>query len=235
MAAPVSPSCATASCSASTTHRHHRKCDRAVVRTVPSRLKSKRFYIPEEAGRGQVARCARFGALPGQVVGMLAGEPGPGGAPWLDERPGCRPSCQRTLVRAGNGYGVVPVACPVCRSCPWQARGCVYPFGGARSWWPRGHGAGRRGRRDQSDPAAARRWRGPVKPAITRCPCPALLTRPARWRWPGHGSARRASRSSTSPRPSLLTASRPSFDVEGSVTALRRRAATFRSKHQPCQ
>lgn len=35
MAAPDSPSSATASCSADTTHRHHRKCDRAVKLTDP--------------------------------------------------------------------------------------------------------------------------------------------------------------------------------------------------------
>jgi hypothetical protein len=38
------------------------------------------------------------------------------------------------------------------------------------------------GQRDQSDSRPRRRGRGPVKPAITRCPRPGLLTRPAAWR-----------------------------------------------------
>jgi hypothetical protein len=50
------------------------------------------------------------------------------------------------------------------------------------------------GQRDQSGRRPGRPGRGPVKPAITRCPCPCLLTRPsARWR-PGRGPGRRASR-----------------------------------------
>jgi hypothetical protein len=52
------------------------------------------------------------------------------------------------------------------------------------------------GQRDQSDQAAARRWRGPVRPAITRCLRPGLLTPPSASRWPGRGPGRRASRRS---------------------------------------
>ncbi len=49
---------------------------------------------------------------------------------------------RRTLARAGNGIGLW--GRPLRSSCPGQARGCVHPFGGARGWLPRGHGAGSR-------------------------------------------------------------------------------------------
>ena len=70
----------------------------------------------------------------------------PGGGPGSRWRPAGRTTWRPVLLSAHTGpgrerLGGMWVARPVGRSCPWQARGCVHPFGGARGWWPRGHGA----------------------------------------------------------------------------------------------
>jgi hypothetical protein len=100
---------------------------------------------------------------------------------------------RRTLAEAGNGIGLGGWRAPCAVRVLRQARGCVHPFGGARGWLPRGHGAGSRaGSGINQTGGRAARGRGPVKPAITRCPRPGLLTRPAARRWPGIGPGRRA-------------------------------------------
>jgi hypothetical protein len=47
----------------------------------------KRLYIPEEAGRGQVAGVSVFVAVPGRVWGMPGGGPGSRWSARLDVRP----------------------------------------------------------------------------------------------------------------------------------------------------
>jgi hypothetical protein len=122
--------------------RRRRCCAPLHLSTLPGpqpRLR-RRFYIPEGAGRGQGAVVPVFVAFPDRVWGMPGARPGSRWSAQLDERPGGRSCSRLTLDQAGNGYW--GVARPVRRSCPWQARGCIHPFGGARSWWLRGHGAG---------------------------------------------------------------------------------------------
>ena len=109
----------------------------------------------------------------------------------LDVRPGGRSCSRRTLDRARERYGVVGVRAPC----------AVVSVAGARlrSSLRGAHGCGGMGRfaygqRDQSDQSAARRWRGPVKPAITRCPRPCGLMPPSASWGPGRGPGRRASR-----------------------------------------
>ena len=82
-----------------------------------------------------------FGAFPGRVWACREEGRGPGGAPgWTNDlEAGPPPGSDWT--RPGTAIGVCGSARPVCSSCPGQARGCVHPFGGARDWWPRGHGA----------------------------------------------------------------------------------------------
>ena len=109
-----------------------------------SPIRWERFYIPEGAGRCQAANVPVFVAFPGRVLGTPGGGPGSRWSARLDERPGGRSCSRLTLDQAGNGYGVCGWCGPVRRSCPWQARGCVHPFGCARGWLPRGHGAGSR-------------------------------------------------------------------------------------------
>lgn len=113
---------------------------RSTVALSPGR----RFYIPEGAGRCQAAVVPVFVAFPGRVWACREEGRGPGGAPGWTNDLEAGPSPGSHWIEPGNGYGVCGVACPVCRSCPWQARACVHPFGGARGWWPRGHGAGSR-------------------------------------------------------------------------------------------
>jgi hypothetical protein len=153
-----------------------------------------RFYIPEGAGRVKWLVCPFLGAFPAGFghAGRRAGV--------KVERPAGRTTLRPVLLpvhaeKAGNGYvgcgvrapfAVVSVAGARLRS---SLRGC--PRLVAAGAW----GGFACGQRDQSDQAAARRWRGPVKPAITRCPRPCVLMRPCgRWRWPGRGPGRRASR-----------------------------------------
>jgi hypothetical protein len=64
----------------------------------------RRFYIPEEAGRGQGAIVSVFVAVPGRVSGMPGGGPGSRWSALLDERPGGRSFSRLTLDKPGNGY-----------------------------------------------------------------------------------------------------------------------------------
>jgi hypothetical protein len=125
-------------------------------------------------------------------AGRRAG--GPGGAPGWTNDLEAGPSPGSHWIRPGTVMGyvggaprgqVVSLAGSRLRS---SLRGC--PRLVAAGAW----GGFACGQRDQSDrrPPAIRR--GPVKPAITRCPRPGLLTPPsASWR-PGCGPGRRASR-----------------------------------------
>ena len=105
------------------------------------------------------------------------------------------PSPGSRWVRPGTAIGYVGVARPRVQVVSLAGarlrsslRGC--PRLAAAGAW----GGCACGQRDQSDQAAARQWRGPVKPAITRCPRPGLLTPPSASWWPGRVPGRRASR-----------------------------------------
>jgi len=93
---------------------------------------------------------------------MPGGGPGSRWSARLDERPGGRSCSRRTLDPARERYGVMGVRAPWAvvsvagarlrsslRGCPWLVA--------AGAW-----GGFACGQRDQSDQAAARRWRGPV-------------------------------------------------------------------------
>ena len=89
---------------------------------------SRRFYIPEEAGRGQVADVPVFVAFPGRVLGMPGGGPGPGGAPgWTNDLEAGPPPGSH-WISAGNGYGLVG-ASPVRRSCRGRRAAAFIPSG----------------------------------------------------------------------------------------------------------
>ena len=104
---------------------------------------SRRFYIPEEAGRGQVAGMSVFWAFPAGFWACREEGRGPGGAPgWANDLDAGPASGSHWTGRKWV-WGMW-VACPCAVLCPWRACGCVNPFGGARGWWPRGHGAGSR-------------------------------------------------------------------------------------------
>jgi hypothetical protein len=104
---------------------------------------SRRFYIPEEAGRGQVAKVPVFVPFPAGLWACREEGRGPGGAPgWTNDLEAGPPPGSH-WVKAGNGYAGCGGACPVCSRVRGR-RGCVHPFGGARGWGPRGHGAGSR-------------------------------------------------------------------------------------------
>ena len=153
---------------------------------------SRRFYIPEGAGRGQ-GGCARFSSVSGRGSGHA------GRKAWVKvEGPAGRTTLTLAFLPAhaggaGNDMGLWGVRAPCAVRVLGQARGCVHPFGCARGWLLRGHGAGSRAgsgiNQAVGRPAGGR---GPVKPAITRCPRPGLLTRPAGRRQPGTGPGRRA-------------------------------------------
>jgi hypothetical protein len=101
---------------------------------------SRRFYIPEGAGRGQGAVCPVFCCF--RVgFGHAGGRPGAEGCSGREFALGRRPS-SRVLAGVRVRYEVV--GAPRVVSGPGQALGCVHPFGGARGWMPRGHGAGSR-------------------------------------------------------------------------------------------
>ena len=160
------------------------------------RRPSRRFYIPEEAGRGQVAWCVRFCGVSGAGLGM----PGEGpGSRW--SAPAGRTTLRPVLLPAHAGkarerYELVGWRGPVRSWLSWRAGSRLRSsLRGARGWRPRGHGADARAGSgiNQTGGQATRGW-GPVKPAITRCPRPGLLTRPSASWWPGRGPGRRASR-----------------------------------------
>ena len=89
---------------------------------------SRRFYIPEGAGRGQVAGVPIFGAFPGRVLGMPGGGPGSRQCA-RDGRPGGRSSSRLTLEKAGNGYAGCGGACPVCSRVRGRRAAAFIPSG----------------------------------------------------------------------------------------------------------
>ncbi len=133
---------------------------------------SRRFYIPEGAGRGQGVVCPFFFRFrPGSGhAGRKAGV--------KVERPAGRTTLTLAFLPAHAGGGrerlwVVGGARPVRSSCPGAGSRLrsslrVCPRLAAAGAW----GGFACGQRDQSDSRPARRGRGPVKPAITRCPRP---------------------------------------------------------------
>jgi hypothetical protein len=106
---------------------------------------SRRFYIPEGAGRGQGAVVPVFGAFPGPGLGMPGGGPGSRWSARLDERPGGRSSSRLILDQAGNGYRGMWAGAPRAQFVSWAGsrlrsslRGCprlvaAGAWGGARA------------------------------------------------------------------------------------------------------
>jgi hypothetical protein len=151
---------------------------------------SRRFYIPEGAGRVKGGGVPVFLPVPGQVLGTPKGGPG---SRWSARLDGCLdagPPLRHTLARVRERYLVWGGAARA-QFVSWAGsrlrsslRGCLR-LAAAGAW-----GGFACGQRDQSEGRPPHG--GPVKPAITRCPRPGLLTRPAVRRWPGIGPARRA-------------------------------------------
>jgi hypothetical protein len=133
---------------------------------------SRRFYIPEGAGWGKGVVCPFFFRFrpgfghAGRKAGVKVERPG-----WTNDLDAGLSSGSRW--RGRERYGVVGGARPVRSSCPWAGSRLrsslrVCPRLAAAGAW----GGFACGQRDQSDSRPARRGRGPVKPAITRCPRP---------------------------------------------------------------
>ena len=80
------------------------------------------------------------------------------------------------VTRPGTAIGVCGVSAPRVQFVSWAGSRLRSSLRGARGWWPRGHGAMRVRQRDQSEARPGHRWWGPVKPAITHCLRPGLLT-----------------------------------------------------------
>jgi hypothetical protein len=107
---------------------------------------------------------------------------GPGGAPAAAAAPQAslrRSSAISDTGAAGTGGGVRLCSGPTVQPCQWQAPGCGHPFEVPAACWPRGAWGGpRAGSGINQRRGRAARGRGPDLRAITRCPCPGLLTRP---------------------------------------------------------
>src|SRR5262249_53304769 len=90
---------------------------------------------------------------------------------------------------------VVMVLPQVQPRCLGRRPAAVIPSGFSRVLAARAWGVARSGQRGQSEARPRRRGRGPDLRAITRCPCPGLLTPRAERLpgWPGTWLARRAS------------------------------------------
>ena len=129
------------------------------------------LYIPEGAGRCQAANVPVFVAFPGRVWARREEDRGPGGAPGWPNDLEAGPAPGARWIRPGTVMGYVGGAAPYAGRVLGRLAAAFIPSG---AW-----GGFACGQRDQSDRAAARRWRGPVKPAITRCLRPGLLTPPS--------------------------------------------------------
>ena len=141
---------------------------------------SRRFYIPEGAGRGQGAVVPVFGAFPGRVWACREEGRGPGGAPGWTNDLEAGPSPGSHWTRPGTAMGYVGWRAPCAVRVLGRLAAAFIPSGVPAAGWPRGHGAGSRAGSGINQTARPRRrGRGPVKPAITRCPRPGLLTRPS--------------------------------------------------------
>jgi hypothetical protein len=159
-----------------------------------SPIRWERFYIPEGAGRCQAANVPVLVAFPGRVLGTPGGGPGSRSAPGWTNDLEAGPAPGSHWIRPGTAMGYVGGAPRAQVVSLGRLAAAFIPSGcpqlvAAGAW-----GGFACGQRDQSDQAAARRWRGPVIPAITRCLRPGLLTPPSARRWPGRGPGRRASR-----------------------------------------
>ena len=159
---------------------------------LETRTPRRRFYIPEGAGWGKGVGVPVFLPFPAGVRACRKKGRGQGGGPgWTNDLdPGL--SSGSRWRGAGTVVGLWGVRAPCAVRVLGQARGCVHPFGCARGWLLRGHGAGSRAGSGINQTVGPPAGRGPVKPAITRCPRPGLLTRPAGRRQPGIGPGRRA-------------------------------------------
>jgi hypothetical protein len=143
----------------------HGRADRHTCRAAPARARalvrgrfrwwwqvlgsnqrrlSRRFYIPEGAGRGQGVVCPFFFRFRAGVRACRKEGRGQGGAPGWTNDLDAGLSFRLTLAEAGNGIGLGGWRAPCAVRVLGKARGCVHPFGGARGWLPRGHGAGSR-------------------------------------------------------------------------------------------
>ena len=148
--------------------------------------------IPEEGGPVKRVDVPFFCRFPAGFGACRKQGRGQGGAPgWtndLEAGPASGDTARRREQVCGCG------ARPRCSLVGWQASGCGHPFGVPAVAGRGGMGRSACGQRDQSEARPRRLGRGPDLLAITRCPCPGLLTRRP-WRrcaWPVTWPARRA-------------------------------------------
>ena len=114
---------------------------------------SRRFYIPEGAGRGQGAVVPVFGAVPGRVWACREEWPGSVRDARLTNDSVAGPPPGSHWIRPGNGCRGMWSARPVCSSCPGQARWAAFiQWGGLRLVAAGAWGGPRGGQRDQSEP-----------------------------------------------------------------------------------
>ncbi len=135
--------------------------------------------------------CARFSSGSGPGSGHAEWRPGSRSAPcWTNDLDAGRHSAH-----AGRGrgrYWLVGWRAPCAVRVPGRLAAAFVPSGVPAAGCRGGMGRVRVRAAGSIRQAASPPGAGPVKPAITRCPRPGLLTRAAPLGWPGIGPGRRA-------------------------------------------